>query len=84
MSDLGTGLVVASIVLAVIAMGCGIAVLIRRSRRPGKGFQAVGAMLMLFGWGNLRDPANNPVAEARDGRVRKGTHSGDPLDEDPR
>jgi hypothetical protein len=42
-----------------------------------------GAMLMLFSWAHLRDPADNPVAEARDGRIRKGTHSGDPLDRDP-
>ena len=43
---------------------------------------AVGAMLMLFGWGHLRDPRNDTVAEARDGRVRRGTYSGEPLDED--
>jgi hypothetical protein len=84
MDNFGTGLVVASMVLGVIVMGWGLVVLIRRSKRPGKGFQAVGAVLMLFGWGNLRDPASNPVAEARDGRARKGTHSGDPLDEEPR
>jgi hypothetical protein len=57
-----------------------LAALVRRARRGGKGLQAVGAMLMLFGWGNLRDPANNPVAEAQDGRVRKGNESGDPPD----
>jgi hypothetical protein len=27
----------------------------------------------------MRHPANNPVAEAQDGRIRKGTHTGDPL-----
>jgi hypothetical protein len=29
-------------------------------------------------------PGNNPVAEAQDGRIRKGQHSGDPLDPEPR
>jgi hypothetical protein len=52
--------------------------LVRRARRGGKGVRAAGAMLMLFGWGNMRDPANNPVAEARDGRIRKGNEAGDP------
>jgi hypothetical protein len=56
--------------------------LVRRARRSGKGVQAVGAMLMLFGWGNLRDPANNPVAEAQDGRIRKGESTGDPPADD--
>jgi hypothetical protein len=83
MSDLGTGLLVASMVLVVIILGWGLITLIRRSKRPGRGFQAIGAALMLFGWGNLRDPASNPVAEAKDGRVRKGNHSGDPLDDEP-
>ena len=52
--------------------------IVRRAKRGGKGVQAVGAMLMLFGWGNMRDPGNNPVAEARDGRIRKGESTGDP------
>jgi hypothetical protein len=78
MSDLGTGLVVASMILAVVLLGWGLAILRRRAKRPGKGIQAAGAMLMLFGWGNLRDPGSNPVAEARDGRIRKGESSGDP------
>jgi hypothetical protein len=54
--------------------------LVRGSKRGGKGIQAIGAMLMMFGWGNMRDPRNDTVAEAQDGRIRKGTHSGDPLD----
>jgi hypothetical protein len=58
--------------------------LLRWARRGGKGKQAVGAMLMLFSWGNMRDPRNDTVAEAKDGRVRRGTHAGDPLDDDPR
>ena len=40
--------------------------------------RSFGAALMLFGWGNLRDPRNDTVAEAQDGRVRRGSESGDP------
>ena len=40
--------------------------------------------MMLFGWGNMRDPRNDTVAEAQDGRIRKGTNTGEPLDRDPR
>ena len=52
--------------------------LVRSARRGGKGMRAAGAMLMLFGWGNLRDPRNDTVAEAQEGRVRRGEESGDP------
>jgi hypothetical protein len=31
----------------------------------------------------MRDPSDNPVAEAKDGRIRRGTYAGDPLDGDP-
>ena len=57
-------------------------VMIKAAKRGGGGVQALGAALMMFGWGNMRDPGNNTVAEAQDGRIRKGTHSGDPLDRD--
>jgi hypothetical protein len=58
---------------------CGLLIwTIRQARRGGKTMRAAGAMLMLFGWGNLRDPANNPVAEAREGRIKKGNESGAP------
>ena len=43
-----------------------------------------GAALMILGWGNMRDPRNDTVAEAKDGRIRKGTDSGPPLDDEPR
>jgi hypothetical protein len=51
---------------------------VRQARRGGKTMRAAGAMLMLFGWGNLRDPSNNTVAEAREGRLKKGNESGAP------
>lgn len=53
---------------------------VRAAKRGGKRMHAVGAMLMLFGWGNLRDPSDNPVAEAREGRARRGQENADPTD----
>jgi len=55
-------------------------VLVKSAKRGGGGMHALGAALMMFGWGNMRDPRDNPVAEAKDGRAEKGTHSGDPID----
>ena len=51
---------------------------VRAVKRGGKGFQEVGAALMLFGWGHLRDPRNDTVAEANEGNLRKGQTAGDP------
>jgi hypothetical protein len=59
-------------------------VMVKAAKKGGGGMQALGAALMMLGWGNMRDPGSNPVAEAQDGRIRKGTHSGDPPDPDPR
>ena len=57
--------------------------MVKAAKRGGGGRRGIGAALMLFGWGNLRDPPNNTVAEAQDGRIRKG-NAGDPLDPDER
>ena len=51
-----------------------------RKVKRGKSFQAAGAALMLFGWGNLRDPRNDTVAEANEGRLRRDEAAGDPPD----
>ena len=59
-------------------------VMIKAAKRGGGGMRGIGAAaLMMFSWASMRDPRNNPVAEAQDGRIRKGTHSGDPLDREP-
>jgi len=58
-------------------------VMVKAAKRGGGGMRGIGAVMMLFGWGNMRDPRNDTVAEAQDGRIRKGTHSGDPLDREP-
>ena len=59
-------------------------VLIKAAKHGGGGMRGIGAAaLMMFSWATMRDPGSNPVAEAQDGRIRKGTHTGDPLDSDP-
>jgi hypothetical protein len=58
-------------------------VMMKAAKRGGGGMRGIGAVMMLFGLGNMRDPRNDTVAEAQDGRIRKGTHSGDPLDREP-
>jgi hypothetical protein len=55
-------------------------VLMRAAKRGGGGMQALGAAMMLFGWGNMRDPANDPVKEAQDGRALRGESGSDPVD----
>ena len=71
--------------LSVLASLGGLALLVwtassvvKHAKRGGKRNRAIGATLMLIGWANLRDPRNDTVAEAQDGRIRKGTESGDP------
>lgn len=59
-------------------------VMVKAAKRGGGGVRGVGAMLLLSGWAHLRDPASNPVAEASEGRARKGTESGDPPPENTR
>jgi hypothetical protein len=46
--------------------------------QPDAGIAMLDMAMMMFGWGHMRDPRNDTVAEAQDGRIRKGTHSGDP------
>jgi hypothetical protein len=58
--------------------------LVRGAKRGGKGVQALGAVMLMFGWGNMRDPRNDTVAEAKDGRIRRGETSGDPYDDESR
>ena len=77
--------------LKVVAVLGGAAVLIwfgiimvKAAKRGGGGMRGIGAALMMSGWATMRDPRNDTVAEAQDGRIRKGTHSSDPLDDEPR
>jgi hypothetical protein len=69
---------IAAVTAVCTALILGCLALVRHARKPGKTFKAFGAALMLFGWGNLRDPRNDTVAEAKDGRIRGSNESGDP------
>lgn len=77
--------------LKVVAALCGAAlfiwigiIMVKAAKRGGGGMRGIGAALMMSGWATMRDPRNDTVAEAQDGRIRKGTHSGDPLDDESR
>ncbi len=88
MSDLATALRVLLVCAALIGLAWLLIAIVRGVRRStargGKGLHAIGAALMMFGWGHMRDPRNDTVAEARDGRIRRDEYSGDPIDPDSR
>lgn len=61
----------------IAALAWGLYALVRSARRGGKGMRAFGAAMMLFGWGHMRDPRNDTVAEANEGRLGRGSDSSD-------
>jgi hypothetical protein len=54
-------------------------VMVKAAKRGGGGMRGIGAALMMIGGGFMRDPRNDTVAEAQDGRIRRGSQTGDPL-----
>jgi hypothetical protein len=80
--DITTALkAVAALGGAAVLIWIGI-IMVKAAKRGGGGIRGIGAALMMSGWATMRDPRNDTVAEAQDGRIRKGNHSGDPLDPD--
>lgn len=71
---------IALVTLVCVALAWGLIALFRRARIGGRTMKAAGMAMMLFGWGNMRDPRDDTVAEAQDGRARKGNEAGDPPD----
>jgi hypothetical protein len=70
-------------VVIVVAFLCWLGVhAVRAAQKRGrkKTLQSLGAIAMLFGWGHMRDPRNDTVAEANEGRVGRGTDAADPPD----
>ena len=61
----------------IAALAWFLVALVRYARRGGKGVRAFGAAMMLFGWGHMRDPRNDTVAEANEGRLRRGSDASD-------
>ncbi len=72
------GILGAAAVVVIVAWLCWF--MVRSARAGKKGFRSFGAALMLFGWGHMRDPRDDTVAEANEGQARKGETTGDPLD----
>lgn len=64
--------------LAWVAFFWGLFALARRARARGRVMRSAAMFAALFGWGHMRDPRNDTVAEAQDGRIRRDNESGDP------
>ncbi|MEO8063183.1 MAG: hypothetical protein ABI821_10590 [Pseudomonadota bacterium] len=79
MSDLATALRITAACAAWMVLVWGCVRMVRWAKHGGGSMKIIGATLMLFGWGNMRDPRNDTVAEAQDGRIRKGTDAADPV-----
>jgi hypothetical protein len=78
MAGIDPGLRSFLVAVACVLAIAGIYAALRRARRSGRAMQSFAMMTMLFGWGSMRDPRNDTVAEAQDGRIRRGDESGDP------
>ena len=68
------------ICLACVVLRWGMFALLRHARSGGRVVRSAAMFAAWFGWGTMRDPRNDTVAEAQDGRIRKGNESGDPVD----
>ena len=69
---------VAILLVAFAALLWALAALVVRAKTRGRVMRSAAMFAALFGWGNMRDPRNDTVAEAQDGRVRRDNESGDP------
>jgi hypothetical protein len=77
--DIATALRVLAAIGFLALVACLGWLAVRAAKRGGKGFRELGAALMLFGWGHMRDPRNDTVAEANEGSLRKDQTAGDPV-----
>jgi len=55
----------------------GLFALARRAKSRGRVMRSAAMFAALFGWGHMRDPRNDTVAEANEGRVGRGADSSD-------
>lgn len=76
------GYLAAASVVLVVGWLC--RVLLRAARGGRKGMRGFGAALMLFGWGHMRDPRNDTVAEASEGHAQRGSAAADGGGDTPR
>lgn len=82
MSEAAIALRVLLACAALLALAWVLYAVVRGAKRGGRRMRAIGAAFLMSGWGHMRDPRNDTVAEAKEGRIRRGTYSGDPLDDD--
>jgi len=54
--------------------------LVQYGKRKSRGAYALGSLLMLFGVGNVRDPSNQAIQEARQYKHSEDDDSGEPPD----
>jgi len=70
------------VIVAVIALSVFIFILIRlvtyAKNKGGKGVQALGAAMMLFGFGSPRDPVNDIIEQAEKSKRGEDDSAGDP------
>jgi hypothetical protein len=84
MGSLASSAAISAPAFAVVEVGVTLLViclaiwLVRGARRKRSGAFALGAVLMLFGLGNVREPDNLPILEAKRVKPKKGNESGDP------
>ena len=77
--DFLIGVLFATVATAALAM-LGVH-LIRSAKRRSPAVLALGAILVLFGVGAVKDPESQAIEQAKTPRAKKGEHSGDPLDD---
>jgi hypothetical protein len=69
---------VSLVCLACVGLLWGMFALARHAKGGNRFVRSAAMFAALLGWGHMRDPRNDTVAEAQDGRLRKGDASGDP------
>jgi hypothetical protein len=65
--------------LACAGLIWGAFALVGGERSGGRAMRSAAMFAALLGWGHMRDPRNDTVAEAQDGRVRKDESAGPPA-----
>ena len=65
-------------VIVLVALVFVLVRLVRSAKKGGKGLQAFGTAMMLFGFGSPKDPANDIVEQAEKLKRREEDNAGDP------
>jgi hypothetical protein len=72
-----TAVFAAVALISLLALGVQ---LVRLGKKATTAAHVLGATFMLIGFGNFRDPANEPVQQAKQLKQREDDDSGDPAD----